>query len=145
VQATEIDRSHAHLLARWPCELRQAALEHVAEQDLAAAQRIREHLIGFPDLPRLDEDEIRSLLGCLELGDLALAMKDAPQEIEEAIERALTPRVRQRLSEERAQCSDAAPAQSEQAREHLVEMLRDLFERGSIDLHEEVHALGSKE
>ncbi|MBL8900181.1 MAG: hypothetical protein JNM84_21300 [Planctomycetes bacterium] len=124
----------ARVLARWPHAERSAALHELGARAPELASRVREQLVVFEDLAQLGAEELRTLLGCLELGELALALRGAPAEVEAAIERALSPRVRERLREERSSAGEPASQDVCRARAHLVAELRELFERGSVEL-----------
>ncbi|MBK9387228.1 MAG: hypothetical protein IPN34_20625 [Planctomycetes bacterium] len=124
----------ARIAARWPHAERDAALQELENCAPDLAPSVREQLIAFEDLAHLEPEELRTLLGCLELGELALALRGAPEALASAIERALTPRVRERLREERANASASAEPGARAARARLVAALRELFERGEVEL-----------
>jgi flagellar motor switch protein FliG len=81
-------------------ETERMVVDRIRERDASLADRLREALFTFADITRLDDRGVQEVLKSVDTRDLAVALKDAADEVAERIFRNLSERARENLQDE---------------------------------------------
>lgn len=117
----------ADFLSAAPDEVRNRLLEEVAARDAAMADEARGSMVLFADLARLSDRSVRRVVVGIDPGVVALSLVGAPDELREAVLRAISKRLRGIIEGEAEGVVDR-PAKD-------VEAARRLIERAMFQLH----------
>lgn len=101
-------------------------------QDAELAAAVREKLYVFEDLLVIEDRSIQKLLAEIDSKTLALALKGAVEDISEKVMGNLSKRAREAVAEEISFLGATAPAQIEQARKAVVEIIQRLDQAGEL-------------
>jgi len=115
-------------------ELERSLLAAMTERDPDLAMRVREALFVFDDVIRLDDRAIQEVLKSIDTRVLAIALKDAAEELAERFFRNLSERARANLQEEIEYLSGVKPTDIKDARKQVVAVIRQLEEEGVITI-----------
>jgi flagellar motor switch protein FliG len=110
-----------------------AALE---ETDAELTGRIKAMLYQFEDVLRMENISVQKLLSEVDVKSLALALRGAPQEIEDKILSNLSKRAQESLKEEISLTGVVPAPKVRVARQTLVEAIQRLDQRGELMLNE---------
>jgi len=108
------------------------------ERDPELAAQVRALMLSFEDLPLLQDRDVQQVLRGIDIGQIALALKGAPDEIAEAIRSNMSERNRQTLTEEAAEIGRVPKSQVEEARNLLVRAIRELQATQGLELKKPV-------
>lgn len=89
----------AEMLSGLEPEMRERILKEIAGEDLRLAEEIREMLLGFEDLLRLDDISMQLLLKDIPSERLSLALRNASESLKEHVLKNLPTRRRDEISE----------------------------------------------
>ena len=106
-----------------------AALENA---EPGAGERVRALMFTFDDLATLDAGGLQTLLATVDRDLLALALKGAEPEIEQAFFANLTQRAVEVLRDEVAALGPVRRSEVETARTEIADLARELIQRGDI-------------
>ncbi len=109
-------------------------LDRISERDQALADRVRDALFTFNDLTRLDNRAVQEVLKVVDTRDLVLALKEADDEVAQAVFRNLSERARENLQEEIEFMRNVRKKDSVQAQKKIVEVIRHLESEGTIQI-----------
>lgn len=115
-------------------EIEKSLLVSLAERDAEMALRVREALFVFDDIGRLDDRSIQETLKSIDTRVLAVALKDAPDELGERFFKNLSERARSNLQEEIEYLTGVKAADIKDARKQVVAIIRQLEEEGIITI-----------
>ncbi len=122
------------LLGNADAETEAAILEQLEELDPALAAEVRDHLLTFEDLARLDDKTMQLVLREVEARDLALALKGAGDAIRAKVTGNLSERAGANLLEEIELLGPQRKADIEAARAAVIAAVRELESAGTIVL-----------
>jgi flagellar motor switch protein FliG len=111
---------------------RNEMLTALTEEDEATATRVREFLYRFDDFLRIESRSMQKLLAEIDSKTLAVALKGASEAITEKVLANLSKRARESLTEEGELLGTLAPAQVDQARKAVVEIIQRLDQAGDL-------------
>lgn len=115
-------------------ESSKSVLAELEAQDSAAAKEVREAMFTFEDLVRLDARAMRELLREVPTERLTLALKDAPEEVRDAIFAGLSKRAAELITDDLGLLGKVRKADVEAARLEVVQAALRLEADGKIDL-----------
>ena len=110
-----------------------AALENA---EPGAGERVRALMFTFDDLATLDAGGLQTLLSAIDRNVLALALKGANPEVEQAFFANLTQRATQVLRDDVAALGPVRRSDVEAARNDIADMARAMIQRGDIVVSE---------
>ena len=112
-------------------------LEGLAEQDPELADQIRSMMFVFADITLLEDRGIQLVLRGVETTTLATALKGADDAVKEKILRNMSERARENIVEEIDLLGPVRMSIVEEARSHVVQVIRKLEETGEIMISRE--------
>jgi len=104
------------------------------ERDPELAAQVRALMLNFEDLPLLQDRDVQQVLRGIDIGQIALALKGAPDEIADVIRANMSERNRQTLTEEAAELGRVQKSLVEEARNLLVRAIRELQATQGLEL-----------
>jgi flagellar motor switch protein FliG len=109
-------------------------LAGLRDRDSELADQVRAKLLAFEDVPRLQDRDLQQVLRGLDVAQLAIALKGAPEEIADAIKANMSERNRTALSEEAAELGRLPKKSVEEARNLIVRAIRELAGTAGLQL-----------
>ncbi|MEM8923634.1 MAG: flagellar motor switch protein FliG [Actinomycetota bacterium] len=104
----------------------------LAEVDPDLANEIRAKMFVFPDLVLLDDRQMQQVLRSVDMGRLPLALKGVPEDVRSKVLNNLSTRARENLLDEIELLGSVRMADVEDAQQEVLEIVRDLEEKGEI-------------
>ena len=111
----------------------QDILKNINGIDTSLATKIKENMFVFEDLLNLDAEHVMKILQNVDTGDVAIAMKNAPEEDLEKITGAMSQRARDRFKEEFEMLNKVKIKDIENSQRKMLEAAQKLIEDGVID------------
>ena len=99
-------------------------------------EQVRGQLFLFDDLVRLTDKSVQRLLAEVESGDLAMALKNAEEAIQERITSNLSKRARASLLEEMEYLDSLSGEQEEAARKKICDGMAQVDQAGNLEMSE---------
>lgn len=109
-------------------------LAALRDRDSQLADEVRAKLLSFEDLPRLQDRDLQQMLRGVDVPQLALALKGAPEAVAEAIRANMSERNRTALAEEAAELGRVPKKAVDEARNVLVRAVRELAGTQGLEL-----------
>jgi flagellar motor switch protein FliG len=109
-------------------------LAGLRDRDSDLADQVRAKLLAFEDVPRLQDRDLQQVLRGLDVAQLAVALKGAPEEIADAIKANMSERNRTALGEEAAELGRLPRKAVEEARNLVVRAIRELAGTAGLQL-----------
>jgi flagellar motor switch protein FliG len=130
-------RKVAVILRNLGKEPRDGLLNAIKEKDDQASKRVAELMIVWEDIPRISDRSLQEALRGIEPQKLALALVKADEIISSKIKSNISERAVATVEEETSLMSAPKKEDIEAAREELVQVLREMNERGELTFLEE--------
>jgi flagellar motor switch protein FliG len=130
-------RKVAVILRNLSKELRDGLLGAVRGKDEKAAEKVAELMILWTDIPQVTDRSIQEALRGIDSRKLALALHKGESEIIEKIRSNISERAAAALDEETSLMSAPKKEDVEQAKEEIVQVLRQMNEKGELAFIEE--------
>ena len=111
----------------------QDILKNINGIDTALASKIKENMFVFEDLLNLDQEYVMKILQNVDAGDVAVAMKNAPEEDLEKVTSAMSQRARDRFMEEFEMLNKVKIKDIEAAQRKMLDVAQKMIEDGIID------------
>ena len=111
----------------------QAILTSINGLDSELSKNIKDNMFVFEDMLKLETNDLMKILGEIEIGDLAIALKGSPQEDIEKIESAMSQRARERFAEEFGMLNRVKPKDVEASQRKMLTVAQKLIESGVIE------------
>ena len=111
----------------------QEILKNINGIDTSLATKIKENMFVFEDLLNLDAEYVMKILQNVETGDVAIAMKNAPEEDMEKITGAMSQRARDRFLEEFEMLNKVKIKDIENSQRKMLDVAQKMIEDGVID------------
>jgi flagellar motor switch protein FliG len=124
----------AEILTRSEREAGKEVLSALAAVSSELADEVRALLFTFEDLAALPARALQQVLAATQARDLAIALKDAPDQVHSTLLANLSERNRDNLLEEIELLESITPAESKAARAAVVAVARRLEDAGNITL-----------
>ncbi|WP_146339133.1 flagellar motor switch protein FliG [Nesterenkonia sp. NBAIMH1] len=107
-------------------------LEELAERDAHLAEEVRARMLTFADLVRFDRRDVQQIMRGIDPTVLALALKGAPENVEQVIRANISERTKEILDAEVSSLGAVRMSQVEEARADVVRQIRELENEGII-------------
>ncbi len=130
-------RKVAVILRNLGKELRDGLLGAIRGKDEKAAETVAQLMIIWEDLPQVTDRSLQEALRGIDSRKLALALHKAENEIIEKIRSNISERAAAALDEEKSLMSAPKKEDIEQAKEEIVQVLRQMNEKGELAFIEE--------
>ncbi len=125
-------RRSALVLRRLDADTRQELLDGLTSRDAEAAQAVVRMMVLWEDLPEVTDRSLQGGLRGIGAGELALALMDADERTAAKIRNNVSERLRATIAEEASLISSPKAADIEQAREQILDSLRELNAAGEL-------------
>lgn len=122
----------ADLLNAAPRAVSDAALEVIRRDDPRAGEELRVRMFPFEDLPLLNVEGLRKVLGAVEQRTVALALKTASAEVKDCVFRSLSKRAGQTVREELEMLGLQPLSEVEKAQRAILAVVNKLVDAGDI-------------
>ena len=113
-------------------DIRNGLLALVREKDIEIADMLAETMILWVDIPEVSDKSLQKALRKIDTKKLASAMVDGEDEIVEKIKSNISKRMAVRLEKKSTITSNATMDEIEEARKHIVTILRDMNIKGEL-------------
>jgi flagellar motor switch protein FliG len=104
----------------------------IEQNDPDLAAKVKDFLYQFQDLLLIEDRSMQKLLSEIDSKNLAIALKNAPEDLTEKVLRNLSKRARETLSEEMEFLGTVTAAQKQQAQKAVVEVIQRLDQSGEL-------------
>ncbi|UTJ05986.1 flagellar motor switch protein FliG [Arcobacter roscoffensis] len=111
----------------------QDILKNINGVDTSLATKIKENMFVFEDLLNLETEYVMKILQNVDTGDVAVAMKNAPDEDMEKITGAMSQRARDRFKEEFEMLNKVKIKDIEASQRKMLDVAQKMIEDGIID------------
>jgi flagellar motor switch protein FliG len=118
-------------------ETEKMVLDRIRQRDAKLADRVRDALFTFSDIVRLDDRGVQEVLKSVDTRDLAVALKEAEDDVAERIFRNLSERARENLQDEIEFLRGLRRKDILEAQKRIVDVIRTLESDGSIQIERE--------
>ncbi|HEU0257112.1 MAG TPA: flagellar motor switch protein FliG [Microbacteriaceae bacterium] len=112
-----------------------ALLDALGRRDPELAEEVRSRMLTFSDIVKLEARDVQQVLRGIDTAVLALAMKGAPETVQETIRANISERNRAALDEEMEVMGAQRLSKVEDARSEVVRAIRQLDAEGVISVH----------
>lgn len=130
-------RKVAVIVRNLDTEVRNGVLEAIQQKDKEAGQKITNLMIIWEDVPLVGDRSLQQVLRGIDERQLALALHEAPEEIASKVKANISERAAAMVDEEASLMSSPKKEDVQQARERIVDVLRDLNTKGELSFVEE--------
>ena len=120
------------IINRSDASVEKAILADLDAVDPELAENVRARMFTFADIVILQDRDAQLVLRGVDIKQLALALKNAPEAVSEVITRNMTARNRETLESEMDLLGAVRLSQVEEARAEIVRHIRELEENGQI-------------
>lgn len=107
-------------------------LQGIGEVNEETANAIREQMFTFDDIATLDRRSMQKILGQIDTRILAVALKAAPQDVEETIFSNLSKRAGDMVTEERDTLGPMPLSEVIEAQQQILIVIRDMMDKGEL-------------
>lgn len=127
-------KSAADLLNTMEKKVSKSLLIDIEENNPELGQLIRQKMFIFDDLSILDTSVLQKVLREVDMRDLAVALKSASSEVEQALLGSVSKRAAETIKEEMSFMGPVKAKEIEAAQQRIIEVVRRLESEGEIDL-----------
>jgi flagellar motor switch protein FliG len=118
-------------------EKRDALLETIEGKDDEAANRVRALMVTWEDIPKIEDKSLQEILRQIEASVLAKALQGSDAIIAEKINQNISERMKEMIEEEVSLMGTPKKKDILEAREEMVQPLRDANKSGELEFIEE--------
>ena len=108
--------------------------EALSLRNAQLALDVKKLMLVFEDLIKLNDKAIQIVLREVDMNDICLALKNAPVSLKEALQRNLSKRAAERLTEELEMLGPKPRSEIEAAQQRIVAIVRKLEEEGKLNI-----------
>jgi len=108
-------------------------LDNINGLDVKLAKDIKDNMFVFEDLINLESNDIMKILAEIDVGEVAVALKGAPEEHTDAIMAAMSTRAKDRYNEEAEMLGKVKLKDVEAAQRKMLEIASKFIESGEIE------------
>ena len=123
----------ANMVGGLESDSQKRVLANIQERDPELAEEIERRIFAFKDLVNVERRSLQNLLGRVDASTLAIAIKGAPDEVEEVIEENLSQRALEQVNEERELAGSVPVSEANEARDEIMEIAREMDRDGELD------------
>ena len=135
-------RQVADILNSLEKETSKALLGRLEERNPGLGQQIRKKMFSFEDLVRLQISDLQRVTREVEMADLVLALKAAPQQLSDMIFKSVSKRAAETLKDEMDMLGAVKMKEVEAAQDRVIQIVRRLEEEEEISLDAEGDRVG---
>lgn len=136
-QPDQVSRKVAVMLRNLSKEIRDGLLAGIAQKDAEAGKTIADLMLIWEDIPEVADRSLQQILRDVDTQKLALALINAEEVITKKIKANISERAAATIEEETSLMSSPKKADIEQAREDIVNILREVNQKGELNFTEE--------
>jgi len=129
-------RSVAVVLRSLPGELREGLVKAVTDKDAEAGAEVQRLMVTWEDLPLIPERALQEALRSVDARSLALALVGVEPDVAQRVRANISERARGMLEEEQSLLSSPKPEEIEQARDEILNALREMNAAGELTFEE---------
>ena len=118
-------------------ETEEEILSTVEEKSEKIAQQVRDLLFTFADIARLKNSDLQHVLREVSADEIALALKQSPEEVEKKIVGNMSKSAKENLDEERELMGKVKLSEVHAAQEKIVSVVRELKSQEKITIEKE--------
>lgn len=118
-------------------EIRDGVLGAIQQKDKEAGERVAQLMVVWDDIPLIGDRALQQALRGIDEQQLALALRDAPENVAGKIKGNISERAAALVDEEASLMSAPKKEDIQQARDKIVNALRDLNKKGELSFVEE--------
>jgi flagellar motor switch protein FliG len=118
-------------------EVRDGVLEAIQQKDSEAGEKVMNLMVVWDDIPQIGGRSLQQALRGVDEQQLALALHEAPEEVAEKIKSNISERAAAMVNEEAGLMSAPKKEDIRQARDKIVNALRELNTKGELTFEEE--------
>ncbi len=122
----------AGMLGKLDKESQERVLTQMHERDPDMAEELERLMFSFDDLPKVSDRSMQELLRNVEVTQIAMALKGAPEQMREHFYSNMSQRLRERVEEEREMTGRVPLSQVEEAREQIMTLARKRYREGEL-------------
>jgi flagellar motor switch protein FliG len=115
-------------------EMRDKMMEQIKAQDAETAKKVSRLMVTWNDIPSIQDRSLQQLLRDIESKTLAMALQKADEKILKKIKSNISERAAESLDEEMSLMQEPDKKEIEQAREEVVEPMRQANEKGELKM-----------
>ncbi len=130
-------RKVAVILRNLEKELRDGILDAIQKKDSEASTKVNNLMIVWDDIPQVADRPLQEALRGIDERQLALALRDAPDNITQKIRANISERAAALVDEEASLMSAPKKEEIKEAREKIVGTLREMNSKGELSFVEE--------
>jgi flagellar motor switch protein FliG len=122
----------ASMLGTLDKESQERILSQMHQRDPELADTVERLMFGFDDLLKVSNRSMQEMLRNVEVGQIAMALKGASQQMREHFFSNMSQRLRERVEEEREMTGRVPLSQVEEAREEIMGLARRMYREGQL-------------
>lgn len=130
-------RKVAVILRNLAKEVRDGMMRKIRDKDKESAEQVMKLMVLWEDILLITDRSLQNALRNAETKTLALGLMNADEKIVSKIKSNISERAAETLQEETSLMSSPSKAEIQKARDELVEMLREINEKGELQFIEE--------
>lgn len=123
----------ANMVSGLESDSQKRVLEKMQERDPELAEQIERRIFAFKDLVHVERKSLQDLLGRVDASTIAIAIKGAPDEVEERILDNLSQRVLEQVNEERELAGSVPVSDANEARDEIMQIAREMDREGALN------------
>ncbi len=122
----------ARMVATLDRESQERVLTQIAERDPEMGELVERLMFTFEDLLKVNTKSMQELLRNVEVAQIAMALKGAPDRIRDFFYNNVSQRARERVEEEREMAGRVPLSEVEAAREEIMKQARRMYREGDL-------------
>ncbi len=122
----------AHMLQTLDKESQDKVLDRLRERDAEMADRLEQLMFRFEDLTKVQGKSVQAFLRSIDVSQLALALKGAPDAVRDHLFSNLSERVREQVQEEMELAGRVPLSKVLETREEIMKPARQMYRDGSL-------------
>ncbi len=127
----------AKILSRMNSQDSKKILEYIASKNTQLSSEVRELMFTFEDILELTSKDMQLLHKKIDTNDLLLSLKGASDELKDKLFSGISTKKKMILTEEFELMGKVKKSDVEEARQRIMDIVRDMIERGEISLDDE--------
>jgi len=107
-------------------------MDKFSEEDPELAEEIKKHMFVFEDIVKIGDRDIQQVLRQVESAQLATALRNMKEEVQQKIFGNMSKRAADMLKEDMEYAGPVRLREIEEAQQHIVNTIRGMIESGEI-------------
>ena len=122
----------ARMIATLDRESQDRVLSQIGDRDPELADKVERLIFGFDDLLKVSSKSMQELLRNVEVSQIAMALKGAPEQIHQKFSSNMSQRAQERVGEEREMAGRVPLSEVMEAREQIMKVARKMYREGDL-------------